>query len=197
MVDEEDGHHGHRAERFVIIIPPDEADQLAVGFNQDVDNVDNDVDNVVDDVASYPPEEPDRHLEPSEGDSQPSPGYIVKYNPWIRTAFELGGFPAVATILIHYLTKQQYKYIILSIDAYNLLIYILCCREFRKTKIFNHIPTDPYTASGAIVVNAGFAQLMVSAMCLTSLNFLTFAISFYQYLIIQISLCTQIISRLA
>ena len=190
MVDEEDGHHGkHRAERFVIIIPPDEADQLAVGFNQDVDN-----------VATYPPEEPARHLEPSEGDSEPIPEYIVKYNPWIRTAFELGGFPAVATVFLNYLTKrqqQQYKYIILSIDAYNLLIYILCCRELRKTKILNHIPTDPYTASAATVINAGFAQLMVSAVCLTSFNLLTFAISFYQYLIIQISLCTQIISRLA
>lgn len=155
-------------ERFVIVLSPDELEPPKVGFN--------------DEIIDIPTVE--------ESNDTPVDRYVLKYRVVMKLLFEFGGIPTISVCALSVYTKSEYTF--LSLDIFNLIVFIVCCFKLRQKRTVDTLPnTGLYEESCWFILSAAWIQIMASVVCLTTYKFLTMSVSFYQYVTIQLLLVTQ------
>ena len=160
--------------RFVIVLPPDELEPPEVGFNDEV---------TIQIVEDSVEESPLTRL------------YIIRYQPPLRHLFDFGGFPALISIICAIYKYDDYT--MLPVDLFNFITFMVCSYKFRQKHTTIERPREVYhTGSTTLVISIGYIQLLISGVCLLQSIFITMSISFYQYVIIQMLLLSQLVEEI-
>ena len=161
--------------RFVIVLPPDELEPPEVGFNDEV---------TIQIVEDSVEESPLTRL------------YIIRYQPPLRYLFDFGGFPALISIICAIYKYDDYT--VLPVDLFNFITFMVCSYKFREKHTTIERPRNVYysTESATLVISVGYIQLLLSGVCLLQSKFITMSISFYQYVLIQMLLLSQLVEEI-
>lgn len=155
--------------RFVIVLSPDDLELPKVGFNEEVIEI----------------EEPTVE--------QPVQLYVARFSSPSRLAFEFGGIPALSACLLF---KYTHVYSLITVDVYNMMVYIFICRLFRQIRIIRQLPNDGHVGANPYFVIIGYIQFILAGTCFACFKLITSSICFYQFIVIQIALCTQKVEEL-